>query len=247
MVNIRLIAILLLTGCGGEQFSDQRVGVAAGGASSETDGGTTLVGYDAGGALNDSGAVGGTGGVLRDSGGVVDSGVSDSGVALEDAGSGGAVTGTGGTGGRCLTDLSGVGTGDFRVTFTLTTTAHVNVSLLSQRIGCDQSSMLWSVSLSYTGQIAAATDDGMAAHWAATIEANSVADGKLHTIVFARTSGKIWISRDGVVDSVPVDDPYLLGALAPLQIGTDACSTSMGGNFWSAQKAGAVISNVCIE
>jgi len=53
----------------------------------------------------------------------------------------------GGGGGACLTDLSGVGTGDFRISFTLTTTFHGNVALLSQRIGCDQSSMLWSTSL----------------------------------------------------------------------------------------------------
>lgn len=141
-----------------------------------------------------------------------------------------------------MTDLSGVGTGDFRIAFTLTTTAHADVALLSQRVGCDQSSMLWGVSLNYNGQIAAATDDGLMTHWAATTEANSVADGAPHAIVFARTSGKIWISRDGVVDSIPVDDPYSLGALAPLRIGTDDCS-----NFWSAQRAGAVISDVCIS
>jgi hypothetical protein len=102
--------------------------------------------------------------------------------------------------------------------------------------------MLWGVSLNYNGQVAAATADGLPGHWTATTEANSVADGKPHAIMFERTSGKIWISRDGVVDSIPVDDPYSLGALATLRIGTDDCA-----NFWSAQKAGALISDVCIS
>jgi hypothetical protein len=243
MVNWRFFAFVFLsTGCGGARFD------AFGAAPTTTDG-----------RVVDSTEDGGLGGASTASGGAStvddDAGSGGSSGGRKSEGSGGSRAGNGGeaeVGGdaglraadagapECVTDLSGVGAGDFRISFTLTTTAHADVALLSQRIGCDQSSVLWGVSLNYNGQIAAATSDG--SHWAATVGANSIADGKPHEIVFARTYGKIWISRDGAVDSIPVDDSYPLGALPPLRIGTDDCP-----NFWSAQRAGAILSNVCIS
>jgi len=185
-------------------------------------------GQDAGGDV--------VGHVLGQDGGAVDAG--EAGQVAEAAADGGTEAGPH----TCVTDLSGVGTGDFRVAFTLTTTSQVDVALLDQMSGCSQSSPAWSVSMSYTGQVAGGTGDGAVAHWVATTEANTVNDGKPHAIVFARTSGKIWISKDGTVDSIPVADPYSIGALPPLRIGTSDCT-----NFASASTAGVAIANVCIS
>jgi formylglycine-generating enzyme required for sulfatase activity len=218
---------LALTACPALLSDWTTGGSGAADASTDTSSGSTM---SSGGASSGSGGSAGSAGGSGGAGGSSGAG-----------GAGGSSSSD--AGGACVTDLAGVGTGDFRIAFTVTTTARMNVALLSQRIGCDQSSMLWGVTLNYNGQIAAATADGVAGHWAATTGANSVADGRPHAIVFVRTSGKIWISRDGVVDSIPVDDPYSLGALPPLRIGTD--DGCLG--FWSAQVAGAVISNVCIS
>lgn len=241
---------MLLCACGGSSFEGSGLvgavdpiadgGVAAGGSAGDFDGGTRSAGgtpgAEAGGALA-------TGGRLSSAGGAPGTGgVSSAGGV---PGSGGATVAAGGADGgapACLTDLSGVGTGDFRVEFAITTTTVADVALLAQELGCSQPSIVWSVSLNYNGRIAAGTGDGLAGHWVTTTGANSVADGKPHVIVFARTSGKIWISRDGAVDSIPVDDPYSLGAFPPLQIGTTDCP-----GFGSAQKSAVTISDVCVS
>ena len=239
------------TGADGAQETGGRGGSGGAGARAtiSTGGSRASGGAASGGASATGGAPPGTGGREVSTGGVsamggttATGGTTTTGGTTATGGAAGSDSGVADAGRKCVTDLSGVGTGDFRISFTLTTTTKADVALLSQRVGCDQSSMLWGVSLNYNGQVAAATADGLPGHWTATTEANSVADGKPHAIMFERTSGKIWISRDGVVDSIPVDDPYSLGALATLRIGTDDCA-----NFWSAQKAGALISDVCIS
>jgi len=263
-----LVPALLLVGCGGGRFAasdsqrhedgggavetgastlDQRSPKAAPREAGDSDGRATLPGKDGSGWATPGDVDGGSPDGTLGSGGASSSGGSSAGGASTGgvASSGGAASSGGSDGGasiKCLTDLSGVGTGDFRIAFTITTTFHGNVALLSQRIGCDQSSMLWSTSLNYNGHVQGSTADGMAGHWATTAEANSVVDGSPHQIVFARTSGKIWISRDGVIDSVLVDDSYPLDTLPPLRIGTNDCS-----DFLSAQTAGITISNVCIS
>jgi hypothetical protein len=126
---------------------------------------------------------------------------------------------------HCVTDLSGIGTADFHIAFTLTTTytGQMMVALANQRVGCDQTSVWWQVVLSSGGGIIFNTCDGMGA--CATVEAgNSVNDGLPHRVVLARVAGAISYSRDGVIGSAVVPDAYSLGSFgAPLKIGTNGC------------------------
>lgn len=52
----------------------------------------------------------------------------------------------------CVTDLSGIGTGDFYVSFNLVTTAQTSMALVSQRSTC-ATSMEWDVFMSPSGGI----------------------------------------------------------------------------------------------
>lgn len=129
----------------------------------------------------------------------------------------------------CVTDLSNVGTADFHISFTLTTDAGaVDMALLNQRTGCDQTSTWWDVSYipstSTTGALAAATDDGT--HYVIAEQAAGPVpdDGKPHQIVVARTNGQFGFSIDGVVAAGPISDPYSFGPMSPLKVGTDDCA-----------------------
>jgi len=128
----------------------------------------------------------------------------------------------------CLTDLSNVGTGDFHIAFTLTTTAgSIDMALLNQRTGCDESSTWWDVnyipSTSTTGGMEVATDDGT--HYVVVEQATGALldDGKPHRIVVARAGGQLGFTVDGTQAGGPLADPYAFGAMPPLKIGTDDC------------------------
>lgn len=142
---------------------------------------------------------------------------------------------------HCLTDLSGVGTRDFHIAFSLMTTASGSTyALLSQRASCDTSSgVSWDVTLQPLGGVELATEDGTAASYAFVEAGDSVNDGKSHRIVVARTNGALWYSDDGVIRSSMTPDAASFGTFgAALAIGSSACSSE-------APLAGAV-SDVCI-
>ncbi len=141
----------------------------------------------------------------------------------------------------CLNDLSDVGTGDFTIRFTLTTNeTGMTLALLNQRLGCDQMSTFWDVTLSPTGDIVVATDDGIAADYVSVQAGTAVNDGKAHQIAVIRRTGKLWITADGAVVSAMTADPYLFATLSSLANGTSAC---MG---VTPAAAYAVIANVCL-
>jgi hypothetical protein len=132
-------------------------------------------------------------------------------------------------GSTCVTDLSGVGTGDFRVSFTLTTTeTGLTVGLVNQRAGCDQTSVWWDATLTPSGGIELATDDGSSTSYVFVESGNAVNDGAPHKIVVARTNGAIWYSRDGVLGSSMTPDPYAFGNFPALRIGSDPCPNTVG-------------------
>jgi hypothetical protein len=129
----------------------------------------------------------------------------------------------------CLTDLSGVGTADFHIAFTLTTTAgSIDMALLNQRTGCDETTTWWDVSYipstSTTGGLAVATDDGT--HYVIAEQATGavVDDGKPHHIVVARVGGQLGFSVDGLTAAGPIPNAYSFGAMPPLRVGTDDCA-----------------------
>ena len=128
----------------------------------------------------------------------------------------------------CAADLSNVGAADFHISFTLTTDAGaVDMALLNQRTGCDETSTWWDVSYipstSTMGALQAATDDGTHYIIAEQAAGAAVDDGKPHRIVVARTSGQLGFSIDGVAAAGPVPDPYSFGPMPPPQIGTAEC------------------------
>jgi len=220
----------LLHGTGGARATGGRVGMldadaGAGGAAPATGGVTGT-----GGAVA-TGGVTGTGGTLATGGAI-------------GAGAGGVTSAGGGDGGvpvKCLTDLSGVGTGDFLISFILTTTeSGLTIGLLNQRTGCDQSSTFWDVRLSPTAGIVAVTGDGIAAHYTFIQAGTPLNDGKPHKVDVIRRGGKLWYAHDGVIDSVQTSDPYSFGTFPPLVLGSSACTgtTSAAGH--------AAISEVCI-
>jgi hypothetical protein len=141
----------------------------------------------------------------------------------------------------CLTDLSNVAVTDFRIRFTLTTTASgLTLALVGQRTGCTTTSVFWDVTLSSAGGIVASTGDGVSAD-SVFIEAGSaVNDGLPHEIVIVRSGGKLWYTLDGVVNSAMAADPYVIGRLPALTLGTSSCSgtTPLAGH--------GTLTNLCI-
>ena len=214
-------------GSGGERSTGGQLG--AGGAPGGAGG---AFGSDAGSGGSSTGGLSSSGGAHSSGGVPATGGASGTGGAL---GSGGA----GDVGVACLTDLSGVGTGDFRISFTLMTTESVlTLGLLNQRMGCNDTSTFWDISLSPTGGVVVVTNDG--AHRAFVVAGNSLNDGKPHTVDVIRRGGKLWYASDGVIRSTPASDPYSFGTFPPLVFGSSACAgtTPAAGH--------ATISDVCL-
>jgi hypothetical protein len=141
----------------------------------------------------------------------------------------------------CMTDLSDVGAGDFSIHFSLATNeTGMTLALLNQRLGCDQMSLFWDVTLSATGAVIAATDDGIAGHYVTVQAGTSLNDGKKHAVDVIRQGGKLWIASDGTVISPMTPDAYTFTTFSSLAIGTSAC---MG---VTPAAAYAVIGNVCL-
>lgn len=141
----------------------------------------------------------------------------------------------------CVTDLSGVGTGDFRISFTLTTTwtssTDVYLALVGQKAGCDQTSPAWYVMLSESGNIIGGTINGM------YIEArtgNSINNGAPHRVVVSRVGGLLSCEIDGTPTSAAVPDPHVLDTLPPLVVGTSEC---LG---WAPLAGHGTLTDLCV-
>lgn len=238
-----LLLAVFLVGCGGESFTgsgligivdpvgDGGVALGAGGGA----GGETEVG--AGGAPAAGGAVH-SGGAASEGAPEIGAGGTET-VGTGGAGRGGEI-GAGGVAPVCLTDLSGVGAGDFSIHFTLTTTETVlTLGLMNQRTGCDDMSTFWDISLSPTGGIIAATNDGT--HLVVVEAGNSLNDGKPHKVDVIRRGGLLWYASDGVIHSVQTPDPYSFGTFPPLVLGSSACAGT------TPALDHAAISEVCIS
>lgn len=248
------VAILVTTLCGCPQFAgDLRLGAGEGG-NDAGDGDVTLRDSDAardptlsdGSWLSDSSSR--EDGLLSvDSAADADDGVD---VALSvdsatDAGSRDAGTAVAETGfidasipdssifatssdaGLCVRDLSNIGTADFHIAFTLTTTAAPPqfMVLLDQRATCGVGGY-WDIYMAGAGYIQIQTDDGLNGQGldaVATDGPPGVNDGSPHRIVAARTEGQLWVQVDTGAASAPVADPDNFGVLPPLAVGTSPC------------------------
>ena len=235
MMHGKLLTVFLLCGCG-EAFTpvgfsaDDAVddGVDSGGSGSS----------DAGGAGSSAGAPGAGG---RSSGGRAGgtSAAGETGVGGTETGgetgAGGASTGDGGEPIECLTDLSGVGTGDFQISFTLTTTETVlTLALVSQRgdclcVGpgsyCPVPSTFWDVVLQ-AGAIVAITAADSAGSYVSIRSDSLVADGRPHHITVGRTNGAFWQEIDGIRAGNSVSNPHSFEVFPALSVGADKCETA---------------------
>ncbi len=94
------------------------------------------------------------------------------------------------TGPVCVTDLSGVGTGDFTIAFTLTTTeSGLYLALVNQRTAasCSANAPFWDVTIWPLGGIDVAMGDGI--NQAGVEAGNSVNDGAAHRVQDRATCG----------------------------------------------------------
>ena len=121
----------------------------------------------------------------------------------------------------CLSTLNDVGTADFRISFTVTTTG--TTALVNQRAGCNETSVWWQALINSGGSVTFNTCDGAASACATVTTSHAVNDGLPHRVVLERASGVLSCSSDGVAGST-APDAYSFGAFgAPMTIGTDEC------------------------
>lgn len=116
----------------------------------------------------------------------------------------------------CTMDLSNVGTGDFHISFAITTEATgLTLALVNQQTVCDQSS--WAITLNSEGGIVATTGD-------VSVEAgDSVNDGTPHQVVVERVNGNLSYLDNGTLRSSIVSDSFAFAVLPPLVVGTSTC------------------------
>ena len=131
----------------------------------------------------------------------------------------------------CLSTLNGVGTGDFRISFTMTSAStQVLVPLVNQRAGCNQTSVSWQVLVDgYLGgkvlfNMCDITGPGSCSTVGPSVSTSGpVDDGQPHRIVIWQASGVVSISSDGVNGTTSPDTYSFETFGAPLMIGTDNC------------------------
>jgi hypothetical protein len=132
----------------------------------------------------------------------------------------------------CVSDLSGVGTGDFRVSFTIATIGAPAsyMALLNQRTHCDDTKPGWDVWMTAAGDLGIEVFDGAAGSYDnVTHDGRAVNDGAPHHIAVSRSGGGtvLTVSVDGVARSYPGEPAMSLGALAPMNEGSDPTCTGV--------------------
>jgi hypothetical protein len=139
---------------------------------------------------------------------------------LVDAGSGDARLdgGDSSDGSSCRTDLSNIGTADFDIALTVTTTQTGLVALVNQRQRCGSYNYWWDLRIK-NGTILVETE---AVNLTSTAIVN---DGTSHKVSVQRTNGRVWIYIDGLLSTSAVLVSSI-GQLPPLVVGTDPCTST---------------------
>lgn len=220
-----LVAACALAGCGGAPFTTALDSPAAqddGGSVAAQDGGRDDAPADPVEATLDRQATSGDGGVPDGAG--QDAGQDDGG-------------GDGGDGGvdaprACVSDLSGVGTGDFRIEFTIATTdaPASYMALLNQRTHCDDTRPGWDVWMTAAGDLGIEVFDGSAGSYDnVTHDGRAVNDGGPHRVAVSRSGGGtvLTVSVDGAARNYPGELAMALGTLAPMDEGSDPTCTGV--------------------
>jgi hypothetical protein len=123
---------------------------------------------------------------------------------------------------NCTGDLTNVGTGDFHVSFLITTTQQGFVAVVNQRWRCGYSPF-WDIRM-LNGAIEAETDivQTPTSYTEIISTGAPINDGKPHTVFLVRASGMLTI----YVDSVPRGtkaSAAMFGPLAGVRAGIDIC------------------------
>jgi alpha-tubulin suppressor-like RCC1 family protein len=128
-------------------------------------------------------------------------------------------------------DLSNVGSGDFRIQLTLTTT-QVGYSYPEfQRATCGNG-MFWDLVIQ-NGLVAVETDDGTPGHYTGFFGTSVINDGQPHVVVVERKAGQLYLTIDCVMEA-SAPSPAVFAQLPPLTFGglcsvTDFQGTLAGG------------------
>jgi hypothetical protein len=144
----------------------------------------------------------------------------------------------------CKGDLSNVGTGNFNIQFTLTTTTK-RAAVLNQRGICYTDEM-WDVRTTTSGTLEVETMDNNGTY--TEIETPvAVTDGNPHAIVITRLNGTLMVMVDGV-EVVSAGSMANLTTLHALTTGTDICVTTGGLNGTGDGTVNLVgsVTNVCV-
>jgi hypothetical protein len=120
----------------------------------------------------------------------------------------------------CATDLSNIGTADFTISATVTTTQTNTVAVANQRAVCNGSDF-WDVHLQ-DGDVQAETDDGLMHHTVVNTPGPAVNDGKPHSISVQRRNEALTVYVDGVVAGTAMS-ASAFGLLPQIQWGTSPC------------------------
>jgi hypothetical protein len=156
----------------------------------------------------------------------------------------------------CGDDLSNIGTGNFSISFTLTTTMTGESAILNQRSTCKGGNM-WDVRAYFpsgpvsdlpdsgeptfgtnTYGIGIETDDTV--NYATLVFPSVLNDGDPHLVNITRISGTLYISVDGA-PSVATTSLSSFAQLTPLAQGTDPCVGVDG-----TQSFVGTLANVCV-
>lgn len=140
-------------------------------------------------------------------------------------------------------DLSNIGGGDFRISFTLSTRQTATlVALLNQRATCDSQFFYWDIRM-LNGLVFAEIDNNLYYTDVIGVDA-AVNDGQSHAVLVERRSLMLALYVDGRLTSVQ-SAPATLGGVPPLQVGVDVCNGGPPGD--GTVTLIGMITNVCVS
>jgi hypothetical protein len=136
---------------------------------------------------------------------------------------------------NCLQTLSGIGAGDFTVSFTVAVgNPGLSAALLTQRPTCDNSQPFWYIAMKSDGTPYAETNPP----YVGINAVSSVSDGKAHLVALQRAGGALSLAIDHQIEAVAASSS-VFGALPALEVGQSAaCNVS--------PIAGLKINDVCL-
>lgn len=226
VVEARALWLLTLVACGGVPFTLAQSESLAGpeGGADDAQGAADVAELpeaESGATDARTGSVDAGQGIDAADGGIASDAPHDSGIDVETSAD---------TGPVCVTDLSGVGLGDWRVSFDVATTEIGYQALVNQASVCQQSCSgpnlpaEWDIYQLAGGQVSVATSGSV------SVAANGprINDGAVHHVEASRVGGMLSIAVDDVQMYPAVADDNAFGSLPPIVVGSDPCANGPG-------------------